>query len=140
MTILDPAKPAHATAEERLRSEPIIWLTTVTTGGQPQSTPVWFLWRDGTFLIYSAARGPKNASITANPHVSLHLEGNGRGGANVIFEGDAWIDPDGPSADAVPEYVEKYRPFIDAYGWTPQSFAGDYPHVLRVTPTRARIW
>ena len=140
MTILDLAKPAHTAAEGRLQSEPTIWLTTVSPSGQPQSTPVWFLWRDGGFLIYGAKGGPKNQSIEFNPHVSLHLEGNGRGGANVIFEGDARIDPDGPRADAVPDYIEKYRGFIDSYGWTPQSFSDDYPHVIRVTPTRARIW
>jgi len=140
MTILDQSKPAHAEADKRLRSEPIVWLTTVSPSGQPQSTPVWFLWQDGEFLIYGAKNGPKNGNIAAHPHVSLHLEGNGRGGGNVIFEGTARIDPDGPRADAVPVYVEKYRPFIDAYGWTPASFAGDYPHVIRVTPKRARIW
>jgi len=140
MTILDPDKPKHAAADGRLKSEPIIWLTTVTPSGQPQSTPVWFLWQDGEFLIYGAASGPKNRNITANPHVSLHLEGDGRGSGNVIFEGDALIDPDGPSADEVPAFVSKYQSLIDSYGWTPKSFATDYPHVIRVTPTRARIW
>jgi hypothetical protein len=33
-------------ADGRLKSEPMIWLTTVTPSGQPQSTPVWFLWQD----------------------------------------------------------------------------------------------
>jgi predicted pyridoxine 5'-phosphate oxidase superfamily flavin-nucleotide-binding protein len=41
MTILNAENPAHAAAG-RLRAEPIIWLTTVTRSGQPQSTPVWF--------------------------------------------------------------------------------------------------
>ncbi len=49
MTILDQGKPAHAAAAGRLQSEPIIWLTTVTPSGQPQSTPVWFLWQDPTY-------------------------------------------------------------------------------------------
>jgi PPOX class probable F420-dependent enzyme len=140
MPILNPSEPRHAAAAERLAAEPIIWLTTVAPSGQPQSTPVWFLWRDDEFLIYGAATGPKTRSIEANPLVSLHLEGNGRGGANVILEGRAAIDPAGPGADAVPEYIDKYRSFIDSYGWTPESFARDYPHVIRVTPTRARIW
>jgi hypothetical protein len=64
----------------------------------------------------------------------------GAGGANVIFEGTATIDPVGPKADAVPAYIGKYREFIDSFGWTPESFAADYPHVIRVTPTRARVW
>jgi len=72
--------------------------------------------------------------------VSLHLEGDGRGSGNVIFEGDALIDPGGPSADRVPAFVGKYQSFIDSYGWTPKGFAADYPHVIRVTPTRTRVW
>lgn len=140
MTILNPENPAHAAAADRLRAEPIIWLTSVAPTGQPQSTPVWFLWEAGEFLIYGAANGPKIRNIESNPHVSLHLEGNGRGGANVIFEGSARVDPAGPSAGNVPAYIDKYREFIDSYGWTPQSFADDYPHVIRVSPRRARIW
>jgi PPOX class probable F420-dependent enzyme len=98
------------------------------------------LWRDGEFIIYGSANGPKTASIEANPLVSLHLDGNGRGGANVIFEGRATIDAAGPRADGVPAYIDKYREFIDSYGWTAQGFAADYPHLIRVVPTRARIW
>ena len=140
MTILNQEEPAHAAAAARLRTEPIIWLTTVARSGQPQATPVWFLWEAGEFLIYGLANGPKTRNIGSNPHVCLHLEGNGRGGANVIFEGTASIDPAGPRADAVPAYIEKYREFIDSYGWTPEGFAKDYPYVIRVSPTRARIW
>ncbi len=71
--------------------------------------------------------------------MSLHLEGNGQGGANVIFEGRARLDA-GPKADTVTAYIAKYQDFIDTFGWTPESFAADYPHVIRVSPTRARIW
>jgi PPOX class probable F420-dependent enzyme len=140
VTILNQENPAHAAAAGRLQAEAIIWLTTVARSGQPQSTPVWFLWEAGEFLIYGAASGPKTGNIESNPRVSLQLEGNGRGGGNVIFEGNARIDPAGPRADTVPAYIEKYREFIDSYGWTPQSFADDYPHVIRVLPTRTRVW
>jgi len=140
MTILNQEQPAHAAAAGRLRAEPIIWLTTVAPSGQPQSTPVWFLWEDGEFLIYGVANGAKTRNIESNPRVCLHLEGNGRGGANVIFEGSARIDPAGPGADAATAYIAKYREFIDSYGWTPEGFAEDYPHVIRVAPTRARVW
>ena len=87
--MLDPKKPAHAKAEERLRDELIIWLTTVTESGQPKPTPVWFVWDGQEFLIYSLKDGKKTGHIAANPRVSLHLDGNGRGGGNVIFEGTA---------------------------------------------------
>ena len=140
MTILNQDQPAHAAAAERLRAEPIVWLTTVNPSGQPQSSPVWFLWQDGEFIIYGSADGPKTASIEASPLVSLHLDGNGRGGGIVIFEGTARADPDGPRADAVPAFVAKYNEIISSYGWTPASFADDYPHLIRVSPTGTRIW
>src|SRR5580700_4485467 len=88
MTILNQEQPAHAAAAARLRTEPVIWLTTVARSGQPQSTPVWFLWEAGEVLIYGLANGPKSRNIGSNPYVSLHLEGNGRGGANVIFRSE----------------------------------------------------
>lgn len=44
------------------------------------------------------------------------------------------------TAAAVPGYIDKYREFIDSFGWTPESFARDCPRVIRVSATRARIW
>jgi PPOX class probable F420-dependent enzyme len=140
MTILDQDNPAHAAADSRLRAEPVVWLTTVSPAGQPQSTPVWFLWEDGAFLIYGSASGPKVRNIEANPRVSLHLDGDGQGGANVIFEGTARIDTGGPRADTVPGYVAKYSELIGTLGWDPAIMAAGYPHVIRVAPTRVRVW
>lgn len=138
--MLNLDNPNHATADARLRSEPVIWLTTVAPSGRPQSTPVWFLWDGAEFLIYGSKEGPKTRNIESNPRVGLHLDGDGAGGGIVIFEGMARIDRDGPPAGAVAGYVAKYRELIESYGWTLDGLARDYPHVIRVTPTRARIW
>jgi PPOX class probable F420-dependent enzyme len=138
--MLNLDNPKHAAADARLRTETIIWLTTVNPNGQPQSSPVWFLWNGADFLIYGSTDGPKTPNIRANPQVSLNLDGNGQGGGIVIFEGTAVIEAAGPPADAVADYVAKYGPRIESYGWTLEGMARDYPHVIRVTPTRARIW
>jgi PPOX class probable F420-dependent enzyme len=138
--ILDLSKPKHAAAQVRLNDEPIAWLTTVNPSGQPQSTPIWFLWDGEEFLIYGSKSGPKTPNIQANPHVSLHLEGDKKGGDNVIFEGTARIDEATSGLDNSADYLAKYGDTIKAYGWTPQSMAQDYPHVIRVIPTRVRIW
>jgi PPOX class probable F420-dependent enzyme len=138
--ILDLAKPAHAAAQTRLSDELIIWLTTVNHAGQPQSSPVWFLWDEGEFLIYGSKDGAKTPNILANPRVSLHLDGNGSGGGNIIFEGEARIDEAAPGLDTVAAYLAKYGERIASYGWQAESMAKDYPHLIRVTPTRARIW
>jgi len=138
--MLNPENPKHAAADSRLRSETVIWLTTVNKAGQPQSSPVWFLWDGEQFLIYGSADGQKTANIEANPHVSLNLDGNGQGGGIVVFEGTATVDRQGPAASTVADYVAKYQARIESYGWTLDSLERDYPHVIRVTPTRARVW
>lgn len=138
--ILDLSQPKHVAAQARLLEEPIAWLTTVNPAGQPQSTPIWFLWDGEEFLIYGSKSGPKTSNIKANPHVSLHLEGDNQGGDNVIFEGTARIDEAAPGLNKVTDYLAKYGETIKAFGWTPESMADDYPHVIRVSPTRVRIW
>jgi len=138
--ILDLSKPAHEAAAARLKSETIIWLTTVNSKGQPQTSPVWFLWDGEEFLIYGSKTGPKTPNIQANPRVSLNLDGNGEGGGVVSIEGTARIDDDGPPPAQVADYVAKYGARIESYGWSLDSLAQDYPHVIRVTPNKARIW
>jgi PPOX class probable F420-dependent enzyme len=138
--MLNLDNPKHAAADTRLKQETIIWLTTVDAAGQPQSSPVWFLWDGAEFLIYGSADGKKTSNIQANPRVGLNLDGNGTGGGVVVIEGTARIDLQGPPPGAVADYVAKYRQRIESYGWTLEGLARDYPHVIRVTPARARIW
>jgi PPOX class probable F420-dependent enzyme len=72
--------------------------------------------------------------------VSLHLDGNGRGGDIVSIEGTARVDPESPPSSAVAAYQERYAEWIARNGWTPESFARDYPVALRIRPTRVRAW
>ena len=49
MAFLDLRKRKHVHAAKRLRDELIVWLTTVSRLGQPQSSPVWFWWDGDVF-------------------------------------------------------------------------------------------
>jgi PPOX class probable F420-dependent enzyme len=137
---LDPQEPAHARVLDRFATEVAVWLTTVTAEGQPQSTPVWFHWDEGMFLLYSQPTAPKLRNIAANPRVSLHLVGEPDAEEGVTIEGRAVVDPDAPRADAIDAYMGKYRGLIAGYGWTPASMAADYSVAVRVTPTRFRLF
>jgi PPOX class probable F420-dependent enzyme len=136
---LDANEPKDARADEKLRHEIAVWLTTVTADGQPQSTPIWFHWDGSTFLFYSQPGRPKLRNIAGNPKVSLHLVGDPEGEDVVTVEGLAALDPAAPPVDANPSYVEKYRSSIEGFGWTPSSMAADYAVAVRVTPTRFRV-
>lgn len=127
-------------AELRLQQELIVWLTTVTATGRPQTSPVWFLWEGDEFLIYSLADTARVRNLRANPHVALNFDGDGVGGAVVTFEGVARVVADAPPACAVAEYVEKYRDEMTRHGWTPEEFSRRYPVAIRITPQRVRSW
>jgi PPOX class probable F420-dependent enzyme len=51
--MLDTTTAAGRRAAERLQDEIIAWLVTVRGDGQPQPSPVWFLWQDPDILVYS---------------------------------------------------------------------------------------
>lgn len=138
MQTLDPTTEAGARALDRLRSESIGWLTTVTPDGQPQSSPVWFLWQDGAIVIYSQRRARRNGNIADQPRVSFNVNTDATGDEYVTIEGIATLEA-GPPATTNPEYVAKYESRIAGYGWTVEWFAGEYPFLLRITPTRWRV-
>ncbi|HST25654.1 MAG TPA: TIGR03667 family PPOX class F420-dependent oxidoreductase [Gaiellaceae bacterium] len=138
MALLDTGTEFGRRAERRLHEERLAWLTTVDTAGTPQPIPIWFLW-DGadSVLVYSRPDTAKLRSLERHARVSLNLDGNGNGGDIVVATGTAAVSDD-PSADEVPEYVEKYAALIERNGWTPASFAADYSVPIRIALKRIR--
>lgn len=139
MSVFDPQVAEHRRADERLRSERIAWLTTVTADGTPQSSPVWFTWDGVSVLVRSEPGTWKLRNITANPSVGLHLEADGRGGSVVTIEGLARVSAAVPS-ERIAAYDEKYEAGYRRLGMDPESFAAAYSVRTVVTPTRARAW
>jgi PPOX class probable F420-dependent enzyme len=142
--IIDPARPAHARALERLHSDRIAWLTTVTPEGQPQTMPIWFLWlppapgsgEDGEILVYGDRRARRNRNLEANDRVSFALRTDEHGDDVVVIEGRATMDPDHPQLDDNPAYVAKYRESIDRNLGGPRKMAEIYDVPIRIRPTR----
>lgn len=135
---LDTSTEFGARVARRLADEQIIWLTTVRADGTPQPSPVWFLWDGASFLIFSQPKAQKLKNIAHGPTVSLHLDGDGRGGDIVVFTGRAAVEAAAPSVVEVPAYVEKYRAGIANIGMTPAQMAAEFSTAVRVTPTHLR--
>jgi PPOX class probable F420-dependent enzyme len=133
---LDTTTEFGARAARRLRDERIGWLVTVSADRTPQPIPVWFLWDGQALLVYSQPDTAKLRNIALNPRVALHLDGDGQGGDVVILSGEAHVVTDGPPANQVPAYLEKYRQGMARIGMTPEMFARTYSTALRITPTR----
>jgi PPOX class probable F420-dependent enzyme len=138
--LLDASSPFGQRAQQRLRDERVIWLTTIGADGTPQPNPVWFLWDSSasSFLVYSLPDAQRLRHIERNPRVALHFDGNGQGGNIVVFGAEARRSTSDPSADQVTAYVDKYRDFIARNFGTPEAFAQRYSVALRITPDRVR--
>ena len=124
--------------QERLDGEIVVWMTTVSPAGQPQTSPVWFLVEEEVLVVYSLAGTPRTRNIAANHRVSLNLNSTPEGGQLVIVEGTAQIVADGVPAAEDSAYVDKYRGPMTDLGMTPESFSADYPVRIHITPTKLR--
>lgn len=123
---------------DRLAGAVVVWLTTVTPEGQPQSSPVWFIVDGEELLVFSRDGTPRVRNIRANPRVAINLDTLDDGEDVVTMEGIARIDDAGAPATETPAFLEKYLSRITGFGWTAASFARDYPLHLRIRPTRLR--
>jgi PPOX class probable F420-dependent enzyme len=138
--LFDTTTEVGKRAEARLKEEEIVWMTTVRSDGQPQTVPVWFLWDDDGFLIYSQPNRQKLKNISRNPHVGLNLNSNEQGNDVVRLEGTASIDEDAPLSSEIAPYVEKYRESIARIGYDVEGFARAYSVAVRVRPERWQVW
>ena len=122
----------------RIEQEHIAWLTTVSSGGVPQPNPVWFLWHDSQFIVYSEPDKPKLANIRRNSGVSLNLN-TINGGGVVVFTGPAEIvDRATLPAETVQAFLDKYGPQMLTEGWTLEGMPAQYSETIRITPEKVR--
>jgi PPOX class probable F420-dependent enzyme len=127
-------------ATQRLNGEDVGWLTTAGANGQPQSSPVWFLWDGASLWLRSQAHAGKVRNIEANPRVAFHLADDGHGGNIITIEGTASFEAELPQ-QLLEAYFAKYGAAIrSALKTTPEQLAADYPVTIRIAPTRTRAW
>jgi PPOX class probable F420-dependent enzyme len=129
--------------EQRLRDEQEIWITTIRSDGQPQASPVGFLWDGTSFLILTAPRSQKVRNLRGNPRVALHLDIDRQaeeGGGVLTLEGTARLDGDPMSDEEAATYAEKYADALRSAQMTAEEAFAELSAVIRVTPTRVRAY
>lgn len=137
MTALpDPDTPFGQRVHQRLRSERIVWLTTVDNSGAPQPNPVWFLWpSEDTVLVWNKVGARRLGHIAVRPKVALNF--NGQTGDIVILSGTAKrVDREMAHENA--DYVTKYSEAMARVSGSVDQMGRDYPVVLEITITRVR--
>jgi PPOX class probable F420-dependent enzyme len=138
--MLDLTKERDAHIDQRLRSDPIAWLTTVRADGRPHTVPVWFVWDGKTFLIISQPNTLKIRNLRGNPHVTLALDGSDAGGDVVVVEGTAELLKERSSELNGAHYEAKYGADIQGMGQTLEQLAESFSQPIRVTPAKFIAW
>jgi PPOX class probable F420-dependent enzyme len=133
--MIDEGTDFGARVARRLREESVVWLTTVTPAGAPLPRPVGFLWDGGEEVSIYSMPGARVRNIAANPRVTLHFDGDGRGGDIVVLSGIAQVDAKAPPADAVLAWLEKYAGLIEEFGMTPAAYAARFSVPVRIRLT-----
>jgi PPOX class probable F420-dependent enzyme len=128
--------------KRHLEQEYFIWFTTIGTDLTPQPRPVWFIWDEDSFLIFSQPHAHKVAHLHEHPKVALHFNtADAKADEDVIvFVGRAEIDSGAPPAHEIPAYFEKYRTGIAGLEMTPEAFSQEYSVAIRVRPMKVRGW
>ena len=123
---------------EQLKSEQVIWLTTVGPGNTPQPRPVWFWWDGASVLIYSKPKAFKLRHIRRYPNVSLHFNSDPEANEVAVIVGRASVVRTAPAANEHKEYLRKYRKAIANLGMAAKDFGEGYSVAIVVTPARLR--
>ena len=136
----DRAATAADRIDRKLRSESVVWLSSVSPDGTPHLVPIWFSWDGETVLIASKPHAKKVANLRTNPSVMLAL-GEPEDDFDVgMVEGVAEL-LDEPARVVLPaSHLAKYRSEMAAIGLTADEFVATYSQVIRVRPTRFLPW
>jgi len=123
-----------------LRSESVVWVSTVSPDGSPHLVPIWFSWDGEAVLIASKPLAKKVRNLRDNPSVMLAL-GEPEDDFDVgMIQGVAEL-PVEPAAELLPaSHLAKYRAQMAAIGLTPEEFLGTYSQVIRIRPTKFLPW
>jgi PPOX class probable F420-dependent enzyme len=123
---------------QRIKSEQVVWLTTVSPSGRPQPRPVWFVWDGQHFTIYSAPTAKKLVHIANNPNVALHFNTNADGEDVQVILGTAAVDQNAPPSKLNMAYSEKYHSGILSLGMNEATYSATFSVAVRIVPSRLR--
>jgi PPOX class probable F420-dependent enzyme len=126
--------------DRMLRTERVVWLSSVGPAGMPHLVPIWFSWDGQTVLIASKPHARKVANLRANPSVMLALGEPDEDFDVGMVEGVAALLAD-PAAAVLPAgHLAKYETQMASIGLSRDEFLATYSQVIRIRPTRFLPW
>ena len=136
--MIDPTTTFWAMLADRLQKEEVVCLTTVQANGTPQPNPVWFLWQNDSFLIFTTPQAKRLKHIAQNRQVALNLNSAADGNQVVVVTGRATINEPPAGDDEWDPYLAKYAAGIQHLNMTPEIFRHSFSVAIRVTAGKIR--
>jgi len=123
---------------DRLLTEQNIWLSTTRADGLPLPNTVWFLWRNGEFLVFTVPSSVKMKNLRLNPRVSLNLNTSSLDGSDIaIFQGEANVDCAQQTDEEFHAYLSKYEAGLQMLGISKEVLLEAYV-LVRIKPIKFR--
>lgn len=100
-----------ASAESHLAEPRNMILSTIRRDGRPQLAPVWFIWRDGEFLISTTPTTAKWKNLQRDPRCTGLVDYPGGKYISVTGVAEMWEEnvPHEITSEIVRKYVESER-------------------------------
>jgi len=138
---IDTSTDFGAKTARRVVEEKLAWLTTVDRNGTPQPNPVWFLWDDGSFVVFSQPNQAKLANIARTGQVSFNFEATEDEEQVTIFTGRAeLVDRATIGQELLDRYAAKYAEGMERIELPREQYEAAYTAVIRITPDKLRGW
>jgi PPOX class probable F420-dependent enzyme len=123
-------------ALDRLRSDNVVWLTSVADSGAPAPYPVWFVADGDDVVVFSQPTARRVHNIGQRPVVSLNFNSDPYGGDVWVLTGPAVLTH-GVAPSSAPGYVDKYgESIVDDLKTTVEAIDAAYNVEIRITPER----
>jgi PPOX class probable F420-dependent enzyme len=138
--MLDMTNERHARVDSRLRSDLMMWLSSVRPDGRAHLVPVWFLWQDGLIYIFSKP-DQKIRNLQQNRSAMVGIDDTKGGEDPIMLAGDVeLLKHAGLPAGIMEAYAEKYDARLKEYNWTMEWYTGEYSEVIRFTPSKVFVF
>jgi PPOX class probable F420-dependent enzyme len=132
----DRSEDARSHADEALRRDSVVWLSSVQPNGRPHLVPVWFHWDGERIVAFSKPNARKVGNLRDQPLVMLAVGTPGPDFDVELIEATAEL-PEVPAEDVMPVgFGAKYRDLLRRTGLTVQRFAEVYSQPIVLRPTR----
>ena len=130
------ATGTRSAAERALRTDPVVWLSSVQPDGRPHLVPVWFHWDGERIVAFSKPHARKIENLRGRPAVMLAVGTPGPDFEVELIEATAEL-PEEPAASLIPSgFASKYQELLHRAGLTVQRFADIYSQPIVLKPTR----